>query len=71
VSIDEFTRITRAAFNQRRKTLRNSLTSGLGWSDDNLYAVLDQASVQSDARPEQVTVEEFYDIARAVKAREL
>ncbi len=71
VSIDEFTRITRAAFNQRRKTLRNSLTSGLGWSDENLHAVLDQTSVPSDARPEQVTVEQFYDIARAVKALEL
>jgi 16S rRNA (adenine1518-N6/adenine1519-N6)-dimethyltransferase len=71
ISIDEFTRITRAAFNQRRKTLRNSLTSGLGWSDDNLYSVLDKTSVSSDARPEQVTVEQFYDIARAVKALEL
>jgi 16S rRNA (adenine1518-N6/adenine1519-N6)-dimethyltransferase len=71
ISITEFTRITRAAFNQRRKTLRNSLTSGLGWTDSNLHAVLDQTSVASDTRPEQITVEQFCDIVRAAKALEL
>ncbi|MEY3764396.1 MAG: rRNA ((1518)-N(6)/adenine(1519)-N(6))-dimethyltransferase RsmA [Armatimonadota bacterium] len=71
ISINEFTRITRAAFNQRRKTLRNSLTSGLGWSDTDLYAVLDQASVPSDTRPEQLSVDQFCEIARAAKARDI
>jgi len=71
ISINEFTRITRAAFNQRRKTLRNSLTSGLGWSDTDLYGVLDQASVPSDTRPEQLSVDQFCEIARAAKARDI
>lgn len=71
ISISEFTRITRAAFNQRRKTLRNSLTSGLGWTDTNLHAVLNQTSVSSDTRPEQVTVDQFCDIVRAAKVLEL
>ena len=71
ITINEFTRITRAAFNQRRKTLRNSLTAGLGWSDTDLYAVLEQASVLSDTRPEQVSVDQFCEIARAAKARDI
>lgn len=67
ITIDAFTRVTRAAFNQRRKTLRNSLTAGLGWTDEVLYAVLDKTSVMPDLRPEQVTVEQFCDIVRAAK----
>lgn len=67
ITIDAFTRVTRAAFNQRRKTLRNSLTAGLGWTDELLYAVLDKTSVMPDLRPEQVTVEQFCDIVRAAK----
>jgi len=67
ITIDAFTRVTRAAFNQRRKTLRNSLTAGLGWTDEVLFAVLDKTSVMPDLRPEQVTVEQFCDIVRAAK----
>lgn len=67
ITIDAFTRVTRAAFNQRRKTLRNSLTAGLGWTDEMLYAVLEKTSVMPDLRPEQVTVEQFCDIVRAAK----
>ena len=43
----------------------------LGWSDTDLYAVLEQASVLSDTRPEQVSVEQFCEIARAAKARDI
>lgn len=67
ITIHAFTRVTRAAFNQRRKTLRNSLTAGLGWTDEMLFAVLEKTSVMPDLRPEQVTVEQFCDIVRAAK----
>ena len=69
ITMDAFTRVTRAAFNQRRKTLRNSLTAGLGWTDELLYEVLEKTSVMPDLRPEQVTIEQFCEIVRA--AREL
>lgn len=71
ISIDAFTRITRAAFNQRRKTLRNSLTSGLGWTDENLYAVLETTSVTPELRPEQVSVDQFCEIVRSAKVLSL
>jgi hypothetical protein len=43
----------------------------LGWSDTDLYAVLEQASVLSDTRPEQVSVDQFCETARAAKARDI
>jgi len=43
--------------------------SELGWSNTDLYAVLEQASVRLDTRPEQVSVDHFCEIARAAKAR--
>ena len=43
----------------------------LGWSDTDLYAVLEQASLLSDTRPEQVSVDKFCEIARAAKARDI
>lgn len=50
-----FFRTVKAAFNQRRKTLRNSLKSAFGVGiDDSPYAAL---------RPEQLTVEQFIDLA--------
>jgi len=70
ITIDAFTRITRAAFNQRRKTLRNSLTAGLEWTDEYFYEVLEQTSVMPDLRPEQVTIDQFCEIARAAKELE-
>ena len=70
ITIDAFTRVTRAAFNQRRKTLRNSLTAGLGWTDELLYEVLEKTSVMPDLRPEQVTIEQFCEIVRAAKELE-
>lgn len=70
ITMDAFTRVTRAAFNQRRKTLRNSLTAGLGWTDELLYEVLEKTSVMPDLRPEQVTIEQFCEIVRAAKELE-
>lgn len=70
ITIDAFTRVTRAAFNQRRKTLRNSLTAGLGWSDQMLYDVLNKTSVTPDLRPEQVTIDQFCEIVRAANILE-
>ena len=43
----------------------------LGWSDADLYAVLEQASVLSDTRPEQVSVEQVCEIAKDAKARDI
>ena len=52
-------RIVKATFNQRRKTIRNSLRS-IGIAASSLPF--------QDARPEQLSVEEFITLTRAVEA---
>ncbi len=56
-----FFRVVKAAFNQRRKTLRNSL-KGIGLSD-NL-----KANVIFGKRPEQLSVEEFFSLVKLIEA---
>lgn len=57
LSYDHLKRVTKAAFNQRRKTLRNSLRAG-GFSIDGL----DAATL--GLRPEQLSPEAFVELAR-------
>jgi 16S rRNA (adenine1518-N6/adenine1519-N6)-dimethyltransferase len=55
-----FTRIVKCAFNQRRKTLRNSLRSMV---DEEILTRLELVS----ERPEQLSVDDFVRITRAVE----
>lgn len=63
--IDEelFATVVRAAFQQRRKMLRNSLPDG--------DAVLSEAGLDGSLRPEQLTVDDFAKIANALSAQRL
>ncbi|MEF3405625.1 16S rRNA (adenine(1518)-N(6)/adenine(1519)-N(6))-dimethyltransferase RsmA [Agromyces sp. CCNWLW203] len=55
-----------AAFQQRRKMLRQSLSTVLGGSSAQASAVLEAAGVDPQERGEQLTVADFLRIARAV-----
>ena len=55
-------RLTKAAFNQRRKTLRNSLRAG-GFAIDGI----DEATLK--LRPEQLSPENFVDLTRQLTAQ--
>jgi 16S rRNA (adenine1518-N6/adenine1519-N6)-dimethyltransferase len=54
-----------AAFQQRRKMLRQSLSARLGGSAAAATAVLERAGVDPQARGEQLTVDDFLRIGRA------
>jgi 16S rRNA (adenine1518-N6/adenine1519-N6)-dimethyltransferase len=58
-------RLVDAAFGQRRKMLRQSLSSELGGSAAAASAVLEAAGVAPTERGEQLTVDDFLRIARA------
>jgi 16S rRNA (adenine1518-N6/adenine1519-N6)-dimethyltransferase len=60
--------IVDAAFQQRRKMLRQSLSNVLGGSAAAASAVLERASVDPQARGEQLQVGDFLAIARAAEA---
>ncbi|MFF2494665.1 16S rRNA (adenine(1518)-N(6)/adenine(1519)-N(6))-dimethyltransferase RsmA [Agromyces sp. NPDC058064] len=57
-----------AAFQQRRKMLRQSLSGVLGGSSASAAAVLEAAGVDPQARGEQLVVDDFLRIARAAQA---
>ncbi len=54
-----FFRIIKAAFSQRRKTLSNSLSSGLSLSKPQIGALLEQAGIPATARAEELSMEQF------------
>jgi 16S rRNA (adenine1518-N6/adenine1519-N6)-dimethyltransferase len=56
----QFKRIVKAAFNQRRKTMRNSLKEFIGGKE---IAALDIFNL----RPEQISVQQFMDLANLIQ----
>jgi len=68
--VDELllSRVTRAAFGQRRKTLLNALSS-LGASRPEIASALDFAGIDSSRRGETLTLEELARLVNALAAR--
>jgi len=56
-----FFRIIRTAFNQRRKTLRNSLRDVI--AQQKLYAFFKEYNINANVRPEDLTISDFLHLA--------
>jgi len=56
----------RASFSAPRKMIRNSLAGGLGISSDDAIAALARAQIDSTARAESLSPEDFVRLARAL-----
>lgn len=61
-----FTRVVRAAFGQRRKTLGNALRGGGLGGAERLAAALDRATIDGGRRAETLSLEEFARLADAL-----
>lgn len=61
-----FFRIIKSAFGQRRKTLSNSLSSGISLPKGDIINALETAGVPANYRAEQLTMQQLADIANAV-----
>lgn len=61
-----FFRIIKSAFGQRRKTLSNSLSSGLSLPKGDVINALEIAGVPANYRAEQLTMQQLADIANAI-----
>ena len=59
-------RLVRAAFGQRRKTAANSISAGLGVPKARVAAALERAGLPAAVRPEQLTLEQFAALERAM-----
>lgn len=57
-------RIVKASFQQRRKTLLNSLAGVFPWNKDTLSGLLREAAVEPGCRPESLSVDQFAKLAR-------
>jgi len=54
-----FFRTARAAFSQRRKTLANSVSSGMSCDKQKVISAVTAAGLAENVRPEQLTMEQF------------
>lgn len=62
-----FFKVVRAAFSQRRKTLSNSLSSGLSMDKKVITEAIKSAGLSESVRPEQLSMEDFINIAESVR----
>lgn len=58
-----FFRMVRGAFSQRRKTFANSVSSSLSIEKADIFEVLIECNINQSIRPEQLTMNEFINIA--------
>jgi len=65
-----FFRIVRAGFGQKRKTLQNSLSAGLGLHRDDVAAALARAGIDPGRRAQTLAIAEWLALEKALPARE-
>ncbi len=63
---DHWLRVVRAAFGQRRKTLRNALAAGLGLEATGIELALQSAGIDGARRAETLSLEDFGRVADAL-----
>lgn len=68
VTEKEYFRVVKAGFSAKRKKLRSSLAGGLGISKDDAALLLREAGINPDMRAEDLTLDEWYGITKAVLA---
>ncbi|MFH1148698.1 MAG: 16S rRNA (adenine(1518)-N(6)/adenine(1519)-N(6))-dimethyltransferase RsmA [Pseudomonadota bacterium] len=63
-----FKHIVRSAFQQRRKTLQNSLSSGTGFTPGQIAGVLQELGIDGKRRAETLDADEFVSISNTLGA---
>ncbi len=61
-----FFKVVKASFLQRRKTLSNSLSSGLSLPKQQVNEILAKANIKPTARAEEMTMQQFADITSVI-----
>jgi 16S rRNA (adenine1518-N6/adenine1519-N6)-dimethyltransferase len=63
--VQSFFRLAKAGFSQKRKTLRNALSAGLGWQPDQAAEMLQSAGILPQRRAETLSLEEWFILVDA------
>lgn len=66
--LDTFFRLARAGYGQKRKTLRNSLASGLSLNVDKSAQMLEAAGIDPKRRAETLSIEEWKSLVQVLQA---
>jgi len=66
--LDLFFSLTKAGFSQKRKTLLNSVSAGMGWDKGETAALLTAAGIETNRRAQTLTLEEWGTLVRAAAA---
>lgn len=61
-----FFKVIRASFGQRRKTLANSVSGGLGFTKDEVLCALERCGLSPTARAEELSLEDFAAFSAAL-----
>ncbi|MBC5788300.1 MULTISPECIES: 16S rRNA (adenine(1518)-N(6)/adenine(1519)-N(6))-dimethyltransferase RsmA [Clostridiaceae] len=61
-----FFRLVKAAFSQRRKTLVNPVSGSLGVGKPRLKQLMEESGIKSTARAEELTMEQFIQLANGI-----
>ncbi|MEA2008943.1 MAG: 16S rRNA (adenine(1518)-N(6)/adenine(1519)-N(6))-dimethyltransferase RsmA [Chloroflexota bacterium] len=65
--IDPFFKLVKAGFQHKRKTMRNSISAGMGWEKEKTEALLTAAGIDAQRRaqtlslPEWITILSYYE----------
>lgn len=66
--IDDFFRLAKAGFGQKRKTLRNALAAGLAWRPAQAAGLLAAGEIDPERRAETLSLDEWGRLAQAYRA---
>jgi 16S rRNA (adenine1518-N6/adenine1519-N6)-dimethyltransferase len=66
--LDAFFRLAKAGYGQKRKTLRNSLSSGLSLNGDKTARLLETAGINPMRRAETLSIEEWKTLVQVLQA---
>lgn len=62
----KFFRVVKAGFSEKRKTLRNSLSGGLGLPKDQIEIMLKKTTIDPGARAETLSLQQWHSLALAL-----
>ena len=60
---EKFFELAKAGFQHKRKTLRNSLSKGLGWAPEKAEALLNEGRIDPGRRAETLSIQEWLELA--------
>ena len=69
VDEQDFFRLVKAGFSEKRKTMRNSLSGGLGVAKESVEVMLKAAGLPVTARAQELSLEQWYDLYMRVSER--